>query len=134
MKMILTSATTPDGYVACLQGWQRRYVEALRETVLRTAAPIDERLKWGHLAYYSNGLAIILRAEPRRVLLGLFRGKRMLDIEPRLVGNGKYELRSLHLDESTPLSRDVVVRLVRAAVELNARLGDPTASAPSRRH
>lgn len=127
MKMILTSATTPDEYVASLAGWQRRYVQALRDIVLQSAAPIDERLKWGHLAYDSNGLAMIIRAEPTRVLFGFFRGKRLLHIEPRLVGGGKYELRTLHLNENTPLAREVAVRLVQAAVELNARLGDPTA-------
>jgi hypothetical protein len=129
MKMILTSATTPDGYVACLGGWQQRYVQALRETVLLTAAPIDERLKWGHLVYEANGPAILIRAEPTRVLLGFWRGKRLLHLEPRLVGGGKYELRTLQIHEDTPLAREAVVTLVRAAVELNKRLGDPMAAA-----
>jgi hypothetical protein len=128
MKMILTSATTPDEYVACLDGWQRRYVQALRETVLRTASPIDEHLKWGHLVYVANGPAILIRAEPARVLLGFWRGKRLLHLEPRLVGGGKYELRTLQLRENTPLAREAVVMLVRAAVKLNKRLGDPTAA------
>lgn len=129
MKMILTSATTPDAYVSRLDGWQRQYVDALRETVLRTAASVDERLKWGHLVYDSNGPAILIRSEPTRVLFGLWRGKRMLHIEPRLTGSGRYELRTLALDEGTPLAREVVVRLVQAAVELNACLGNPTAAA-----
>ena len=32
MKMILSTASTPDECVAALDGWQRRYVEALRDT------------------------------------------------------------------------------------------------------
>jgi len=38
MKMVLTSATTPDEYVEAWSGWQRAYLAALR-TAVRAAAP-----------------------------------------------------------------------------------------------
>jgi hypothetical protein len=69
---------------------------------------------------------LTIRAEPLRVLFGLFRGKRLTHIEPWLKGSGKYELRTLVLRQDTPLSQQTVHRLVLQAVNLNAQLGDPT--------
>ena len=127
MKMLLTSATTPDAYIARLDGWQRRYCEALRSTALAASPQLGERLKWGHLVYLSGGPVLLIRAEPRRVLLGFWRGQRLLPIEPRLKPGGQYEMATLALMEDTPLDQEVVIRLVQEAVALNAALGDPTA-------
>ena len=118
-------AESPDAYVASLSGWQRRYTDALRFTVINTA-PLQETMKWGHLVYFSNGPVFLVRAEERRVLFGFWRGKRLRDIEPRLKPGGKYEMATLELVEETPLERSTVVKLVKAAVALNASLGDPT--------
>jgi len=62
------------------------------------------------------------------VLFGFWRGKRLLAIEPRLKPGGKYEMATLELVQGTTLERSTVIRLVRAAVSLNASLGDPTSS------
>jgi hypothetical protein len=122
MKMILTPATTPDAYVDYLQGWQRRYVIALRSAVLEAAPALRECLNWGHLSYSGREQVLIIRAEPARVLLGFFRGKRLLHIEPRMAGNGKYELRTLQLVRDTPLARNTVTQLVKQAAQLDAKL------------
>lgn len=129
MKMILTTAKTPDEYVQGLGGWQRAPVEALRAAVLEAAPGLEERLKWGHLVYLDRGPVLLLRAEPSRLLFGFWRGQRLQDLEPRLRPGGKYEMATLELQPQTPLSRETVLRLVRHAVELNRRLGDPTAAA-----
>jgi len=126
MKMILTPATTPDEYIACLTGWQKSFAEALRDTVRATAPELQERLKWGHLVYINNGPVLIIRAEPTRVLFAFFRGKRLRHIEPRLTPGGKYELATLELRLDTPLLRETVVQLVEEAVRLNLAVGDPT--------
>ncbi|WP_326535880.1 DUF1801 domain-containing protein [Pseudorhodoferax sp.] len=127
--MMQRAGTVPaDGaaYLAGLQGWQQRQVAALRAAVLE-AAPLREVIKWGHLVYLSNGPALLLRAEPRRVLLGLWRGQRLRALEPRLKPGGQYEMATLVLQEDTPLERATVQALAREAVALNAALGDPTA-------
>jgi hypothetical protein len=124
--MILTDATDPDGYVNSVSGWQRDAVAALRDVVRRTAPAFDERLKWGHLLYAANGPAVLVRAEPSRVLFGFFRGRRLLHIESRLRGGGKYELASLELRPGTPLARETACQLVAAALDLDRQLGDPT--------
>lgn len=125
-------ATSPDAYIASLNGWQRRYAEALRSVVVSTA-PLQETVKWGHLVYLANGPVLLIRAEDRRVLFGFWRGQRLRGIEPRLNPGGKYEMATLVLVEGTPLERSTVVRLVEAAVTLNRTVGDPTRlAAPAR--
>lgn len=118
-------AENPDAYIASLTGWRRRYAEALRLAVTDTAA-LDERVRWGHLVYFSNGPVLLIRAEAHRVLFGFWRGQRLRRIEPRLRPGGKYEMATLELVEGTPLDRSTVVELVKAAVALNAEAGDPT--------
>jgi hypothetical protein len=118
-------AADPDDYVANLRGWQRECVGALRSAV-RAAATLDEGIKWGHIVYQSAGPVCLIRAEAHRVLFGFWRGQRLRDIEPRLEPGGKYEMATLELREDSDASPDVMRRLVREAVKLNATLGDPT--------
>lgn len=125
--MYRVDAVDPHAYVAALAGWRQARIAALRAAVREAAPGIEERLKWGHLVYFSNGPVLLIRAEPERVLFGFWRGKRLLGLEPRMQGGGKFELRTLALDEDTPFARDTALALVQAAVALNAQLGDPTA-------
>jgi hypothetical protein len=118
-------AANPDAYITALSGWRRLYAEALRAAVLDTA-PLQETIKWGHLVYFSNGPALLIRVEDNRVLLGFWRGQRLRDIESRLKPGGKYEMATLELVEGTPFERSTLVRLIREAVSLNSTLGDPT--------
>ena len=124
--MILTAARNPDEYVECLDGWQRRHAEALRAAVFDAVPALEERLKWGHIVCFLNGPVLLIRAEPQRVLFGFWRGQRLLHVEPRLRGGGKYEMATLALTPDTPLARDTVLALAREAVALNVSLGDPT--------
>jgi hypothetical protein len=118
-------AENPDAYVAALTGWRRRRVQALRSAVVEAAA-LREVIKWGHLVYFSNGPALLIRAEDERVLFGFWRGQRLQAIEPRLKRGGKYEMATLEIVEKTPLEAATIGTLVKEAVALNARLGDPT--------
>jgi len=126
MKMILTSAETPDAYIESFSGWQKSYAAALRAEVRVAAPAAQERLKWGHIVYLLNGPVLLIRAEPARVLFGFWHGKRLRHIEPRLKPGGKYEMATLELVEGTPLVRLTVAQLVKEAAALNASLGNPT--------
>jgi hypothetical protein len=121
-------AASPDAYVAGLDGWRRRTVEELR-TAVRAAGAMGEVIKWRHLVYLSNGPVCLIRAESERVLFGLWRGKRLLDREPRLQAGGKYELATAVLTEDETLDPASVTALVRSAITLNTELGDPTKDA-----
>ena len=125
MKRSGPLAASPDEYVQSLTGWQRDRVDTLRRTA-RDVGDSEETVKWGHLVYLANGPAFLIRAEENRVLFGFWRGKRMLDIEPRMKGSGKYEMCTLELSESTQIDEVVAKKLIREAIRLNQTVGDPT--------
>jgi hypothetical protein len=118
-------AANPDAYVANLEGWQRALVEDLRAAV-RSAATLEEVVKWGHLVYLSNGPVLLIRAEEQRVLFGFWRGQRLRAIEPGLKPGGKYEMATLELREGMSVGPATARRLAREAAALNKTLGDPT--------
>ncbi|HEY0957059.1 MAG TPA: DUF1801 domain-containing protein [Roseateles sp.] len=86
-------------------------MRALRDVVREAAPGLQERLKWGHLVYVGGGPVLLIRAEQHRLLFGFWRGKRLLHIEPRMTGGGKYELRTLDLRPGTPLAWSTALAL-----------------------
>lgn len=118
-------AANPDAYVANLDGWRRECVETLRAAV-RSAATLEEVVKWGHLVYLYNGPVLLIRAEEQRVLFGFWRGRRLRAIEPGLKPGGKYEMATLELREGMKVSAATAHQLVKEAMMLNKTLGDPT--------
>jgi hypothetical protein len=129
----MTAAANPDAYVDALRGWRRAIVEALRSGV-RSASRVEEVVKWGHLVYLAGGPVLLIRAEDDRVLFGFWRGQRLMNIEPLLVGGGKYEMATIALREGMSMSAPKVRQLTRQAVALNKKLGDPRrAAAPARK-
>lgn len=118
-------AANPDAYVKGLDGWQRACVESLRSAV-RSAATLEEVVKWGHLVYLSEGPVLLIRGEEQRVLFGFWRGQRLRAIEPGLKPGGKYEMATLELREGMVVDAARAKRMVKEAVALNKTLGDPT--------
>lgn len=116
---------SPDEYVQSISGWQRDRVDMLRAIAAKVGSA-DETIKWCHLVYLANGPAFLIRAEDHRVLFGFWRGKRLLDIEPRMTGTGKYEMKTLELREETPIDPAIAERLMREAIRLNHDIGNPT--------
>ena len=128
MPMMKTFAS-PDAFVAEAGDWQRQLVGQLRAAI-HPGGPFAEQIKWGNLVFVSGGVAILIRVEEQRVLLGFWRGKRLRDLEPRIKASGKYELGNITLREGDAITSDQVTRLASEAARLNAELGDPTAIKP----
>jgi hypothetical protein len=123
--MILTHATTPAEYLACADGWRQAYASALHAAVTDAVPELEARLKWGHIVYFLNGPALLVRVEPSRVLFGFWRGQRLRHIEPRLRPGGKYEMATLEIRQHTVLPRQTVLVLATEAAELNRAAGRP---------
>lgn len=121
-------AASPAAYLAALSGWRRRAVAGLRAAA-RKAGALDETIKWGNIVCFANGPVLVIRAEDERVLFGFWRGRRLRGIEPRLQPGGKYEMATLELREGDRIAAAAATRLVREAIRLNRRLGDPTRAA-----
>jgi hypothetical protein len=113
------AAPDPDSYVEALDGWRRRTVEQMR-AVVREFEPLRETIRWGHLVYQIEGPVLLIRAEEERVLLGFWKGKRLVGIEPRLRPGGKYELATADLREGDRIGDDTVRELVRTAIEFES--------------
>lgn len=118
-------AESPDAYVRGLTGWRKKLVESLRASVL-AAGKLEEKIKWGHLVYFSNGPVLLIRAEEERVLFGFWRGKRLRDLDERLKPGGKYEMATITLVEGDRIGAAHVKNLAKHAIDLNHKLGDPT--------
>ena len=132
MGSSMQNAASPTAYLTGLKGWTKTMASSLRRAV-RTAAPLDEKLKWGHLVYSaSSGPVCLIRAEPERVLFGFWRGQRLRHLEPRLKPGGKYEMATLELRAEDSVTPALARQLVAEAVALNVRLGDPTDLSSSR--
>lgn len=123
-----TPAASPDAYVDALWGWRRTLVDTLRAAT-RKAGTVDERIKWGHLVYVSNGPVALIRAEEERVLFGFWRGRRLRDLDARLKPGGKYDMATLTFTEGDSITAAQARRLVEAAIALNRDHGDPTNAA-----
>jgi hypothetical protein len=121
-------ASSPDEYVAALEGWCWVWVKRIR-AVVRDATSATEVVKWGHLVYFSNGPVFLIRAEEERVLFGFWRGQLLRKIEPRLKPGGKYEMATLELRPGDTIDEKTIRELSRKAVALNKKLGDPTLAA-----
>jgi hypothetical protein len=121
-------AESPDAYVDALDGWRQRIVKGLRSAV-RTSPALEETVKWGHLVYLANGPVLLIRAEERRVLFGFWRGQHLTTIEPRLKAGGKYEMATLELRQGMTIKPATARSLVRKAVALDRKFGDPTHAA-----
>ena len=119
------AAPNPNAYVASLKGWQRVCVERLRSAVTETGL-FEEKIKWGHLVYLSNGPVLLIRAEEERVLFGFWRGKRLVPMQPLLKPSGKYEMATVVYRKGDVVDAGLAERLATEAYRLNAELGDPT--------
>lgn len=114
-----------QSYIGTLGGWQAALAEELRSLFLAEGV-LEEQFKWGHPMYVAQGPVCLFKAHKAHVALGFWRGADMREIDERLVPGGSFSMASIKLTENMPLDADRVRRLVTHAIELNARLGDPT--------
>lgn len=117
-------AADPDAYVRALRGWRKDVLVGLREAVTG-AAKFEQVIKWARAVMFSNGPVLLIRAEEERVLFSFWRGKRLVDIEPRLKPGGKYVLATQEFRKGDGADPVVVAKLAKAAVALNRKLGNP---------
>ena len=112
---------SPDAYVKALTGWRKPLVERLRRAT-RAAGTLEERIKWGHLVYSSNGPVLLIRAEDERVLFGFWRGQRLRPLDERLKPGGKYEMATIVLREGDTIAPKDAKALVQAPSISTGRL------------
>ena len=82
-------------------------------------------IKWGQPVWEAGGPVAYMRGASRHVTFGFWRGAELADPAGKLVGEGS-RMRHLRLTSLGELDEPLLRRLLREAVALNARHGDPT--------
>jgi hypothetical protein len=116
---------TVDEYVDSLEGWQREVVSRLRDLIREAAPEATEAIKWAQPVYEDHGPFCYIKAFKNHVNFGFWRGADLPDPEGLIESSGK-KMGHVKVGGAEGIRTDVFQEYVRAAVELNRTLGDPT--------
>lgn len=119
------TATSVDGYIKQLRGWQREVVMTLRSIIKSQAADAEEDILWHQPVYSLNGPICYVKAFSDHVNLGFWRGNEIDDPAERLIGELQ-TMRHVTIRHVNEVDRDLFEAYVRQAVKLNKEKGDPT--------
>lgn len=120
------AATSVDGYIKQLRGWQREVVMTLRGIVKSQANDLTEHIMWSQPVYVLEGPVCYIKAFSDHVNIGFWRGNELEDLSDRLVGELQ-TMRHITIRHVNEVDRDLFESIVRKAVKLNREKGDPTA-------
>jgi hypothetical protein len=116
---------TVDEYVDSLEGWRREVVSRLRDLIREAAPEATEAIKWAQPVYEDHGPFCYIKAFKNHVNFGFWRGADLPDPEGLIESSGK-KMGHVKVGGAEEIRTDVFQEYVRAAVELNRTLGDPT--------
>lgn len=116
---------TVDDYVASIPAPLDALAAELRRVVREAAPDARESVKWGQPVYDAGGPFAALKAFARHVTLTFWRGAALPDPSGLLAGDGG-RMRHARFSSLEDVREEPIADLVRAAVELNRTLGDPT--------
>jgi hypothetical protein len=116
---------TVDNYIAGLEGGQREVAVALRQLIRKAAPRATEAIKWAQPVYDVNGPICYFRAFKRHVNFGFWRGAQLKDPHGLLESTGD-KMGHIKLTGVGDIRKAAFQALVREAVRLNQKLGDPS--------
>jgi hypothetical protein len=120
-------AKSVHDYILALPGWRGEVSAALRNLILETAPEAEEAVKWSHPVFEVGGPFAYIHAYKEHINFGFWRGESLPDPHGLLHGSG-HKMRHVKLKGMQDLQEGALRDLIRAAVELNRRQGDPTRS------
>ena len=114
-----------EAYLAKIDPGMAAIIQALR-SLIKTAAPeAAEVVKWAQPGYEINGPFAYIRAFTNYVSLGFWRGATLPSGAGILAGDGD-RMRHMKFRSAADIKPDLISALVREAVALNRKIGDPT--------
>jgi hypothetical protein len=116
---------TIEGYAAALGDWRGEVVTAAVEAIRAAAPEATASIKWAQPVFESNGPFAYVKAFPRSVNVGFWRGAELHDPDGRLVGDGD-RMKHVALRSAGDVDPERIAGWVRQAVALNAEKGSPT--------
>ncbi|MFO1041007.1 MAG: DUF1801 domain-containing protein [Planctomycetaceae bacterium] len=114
-----------DEYMAALPDWQNQLAGELVEAVMQAAPSLTRSIKWGQPVFESNGPVCYFKGHKNHLTFGFWRGAALIEIDDRLESSGE-KMAHMKLTEGSNLVKSKIKKLVKAAVELNRTLGNPT--------
>ena len=121
----MTGQKTVDEYIAAFDDWRTDAMKRLREVVREGAPHSAVAIKWAQPVWEWNGPMIWMKAYPKHVDIGFWRGTEMDDPKKVLTGDGE-RMRHIKITSVDDIPADALVDLVRQAVKLNTAKGNPT--------
>jgi hypothetical protein len=117
--------STVDAYIDGLDRERAELVRRLRHLVLATVPDSEEAMKWAHPTYATVGPFCYIKAFPRYVNLGFWRGA-ALDDPAGVVRSGGEKMGHIRVTSTDDIRVSVFRKLIRQAAALNRELGDPS--------
>jgi hypothetical protein len=116
---------TVDEYIAAFDDWRTDAMKRLREVVKEGAPHSAVAIKWAQPVWEWNGPMIWMKAYPKHVDIGFWRGTEMDDPKKVLTGDGE-RMRHIKITSVDDIPAEALVDLVKQAVKLNTAKGNPT--------
>jgi hypothetical protein len=116
---------TIEGYIDGLKAWQAEAAAALVAVVREAAPDAKGSIKWAQPVFESNGPAVWIKAFPRWVSIGFWRGAELVDSHGVLEGDGT-RMKHVKVRDGDEIPREAIADYVRQAIALNAEKGNPT--------
>jgi hypothetical protein len=116
---------TVDQYIAAFDDWRTDAMKRLREVVKEGAPHSAVGIKWAQPVWEWNGPMIWMKAYPKHVDIGFWRGTEMDDPKKVLTGDGE-RMRHIKITSVEEIPADALRELVKQAVKLNTAKGNPT--------
>lgn len=116
---------TVDEYIAAFDDWRTDAMKRLREVVREGAPHSAVGIKWAQPVWEWNGPMIWMKAYPKHVNIGFWRGTEMEDPHKVLQGDGE-RMRHIKVTSVDEIPADALRDLVKQAVKLNTAKGNPT--------
>jgi hypothetical protein len=116
---------TVDEYIAAFDDWRTDAMKRLREVVKEGAPHSAVGIKWAQPVWEWNGPMIWMKAYPKHVDIGFWRGTEMEDPKKVLTGDGE-RMRHIKITSVDDIPADALRELVKQAVKLNTAKGNPT--------
>jgi hypothetical protein len=119
------SGESVDSFVKTLPSPQQTIVNRLRALVAQAAPEAMEALKWSQPVFEADGPFAHIKPSSTQVHFGFLRGALLEAPDGTLHGDGDM-MRYVTISSWKEVKEDLLKALVRQAVLLNQRLGDPT--------
>jgi hypothetical protein len=113
-----------DWVMAKASGWRAEVVSDLIALARKTAPRATIAIKWGQPVIEENGPVAFIKVAGAHVTFGFWRGADLTD--PKALLEGGERMKHVKLRSPEDFDEEVLSALLRQAVALNHKEGDPT--------